>query len=482
MVAFAVRRPGQDVTAESVIAHCRELIASYKRPREVRFVDALPKLPNGKVEEILVASAAVELDTPDPSVLKARMTSMSYQTLLIEKSDGVGILTLNRPQKKNAMNPQLHKDMTAALEELRYDDAVRVLIITGAGDTFCAGMDLKEVFYELQDQAGVASTIALSGWQPTGAGAHCVTTPSRPSPWSTDIASAVPFPLWKAFANLRDRSAENATVGLSEINFKGFPGGSVSKTLANLFRPRDALLYGMTGRRFDGKTAADIGFVNLAFPTAQLREETLRIAREIAGKDPAALRTTKEAYRFSRWKMTWEASMNFTNAKEEELQHRQRVGWKQDGVGDFVKGKFKPGLEGSTRRSGRSEQTRELISDRAAASPLPRAQRAGRGGGGGQFLHQTKEPPTPSLPATRFARGGRERSLSWCDLWQATRLQPQLPAAQPDQRSGNQQSDHGDRSNQVGARRTIRRRSVAASCQSRGQLRGIAVMPSGATA
>jgi acyl-CoA synthetase (AMP-forming)/AMP-acid ligase II len=51
VVAFAVKRPGQDVTAESVIAHCRELIASYKRPREVRFVDALPKLPNGKVEK-----------------------------------------------------------------------------------------------------------------------------------------------------------------------------------------------------------------------------------------------------------------------------------------------------------------------------------------------------------------------------------------------------------------------------------------------
>ena len=58
-------------------------------------------------------------------------------------------------------------------------------------------------------------------------------------------------------------AAEEATFGLSEINFKGFPGGAVSKSLANLLRPRDALLYAMTGRRFDGKTAASIGLVIL---------------------------------------------------------------------------------------------------------------------------------------------------------------------------------------------------------------------------
>jgi acyl-CoA synthetase (AMP-forming)/AMP-acid ligase II len=51
VVAFVVRKPSQDATAEHIISHVRELIASYKRPREVRFVDMLPKLPNGKVEK-----------------------------------------------------------------------------------------------------------------------------------------------------------------------------------------------------------------------------------------------------------------------------------------------------------------------------------------------------------------------------------------------------------------------------------------------
>ena len=269
------------------------------------------------------------------------ITGMSYKTLLIEKSDGVAILTFNRPDKKNAMNPQLHEDMTAALEELRYDDAARVLILTGAGDTFCAGMDLKEVFYELRDQPARYDRVLRLATEWRGR-----TLRHYPKP---TIAMVNGYCFGGAFSIVEGCdlavAAEEATFGLSEINFKGFPGGSVSKSLANLFRPRDALFYGLTGRRFDGRTAASIGFVNLAFPAAQLGAETLKLAREIAAKDPAALRATKEAYRFS-LEMPWEAAMNFAMAKEEELQHRQRIGWKTEGVGDFVQGKFKPGLQG----------------------------------------------------------------------------------------------------------------------------------------
>jgi trans-feruloyl-CoA hydratase/vanillin synthase len=266
---------------------------------------------------------------------------MSYKTLLIEKSDGVAILTFNRPDKKNAMNPQLHEDMTAALEELRYDDAARVLILTGAGDAFCAGMDLKEVFYELRDQPARYDRVLRLATEWRGR-----TLRHYPKP---TIAMVNGYCFGGAFSIVEGCdlavAAEEATFGLSEINFKGFPGGSVSKSLANLFRPRDALFYGLTGRRFDGRTAASIGFINLAFPAAQLRAETLKLAREIAAKDPAALRATKDAYRFS-LEMPWEAAMNFAMAKEEELQHRQRIGWKTEGVGDFVQGKFKPGLQG----------------------------------------------------------------------------------------------------------------------------------------
>jgi len=76
----------------------------------------------------------------------------TYETLLIKKSDGVAVISLNRPTKRNAMNPTLHREMTAALEELRSDAATKVIVITGAGDVFCAGMDLKEFFIALKDK------------------------------------------------------------------------------------------------------------------------------------------------------------------------------------------------------------------------------------------------------------------------------------------------------------------------------------------
>src|ERR1700720_243422 len=262
-------------------------------------------------------------------------------TVTVQIEDAVAIITLNRPAKRNAMSPTLHLEMADVLEKLRYEPASRVLIITGAGESFCAGMDLKQFFMDLKDNPPEFDRIfrIATEWR-------FRTLRYYPKP---TIAMVNGYCFGGAFSIVEGCdlavAAEEATFGLSEINFKGFPGGSVSKSLANLFRPRDALFYGLTGRRFDGRTAASIGFVNLAFPAAQLRAETLKLAREIAAKDPAALRATKEAYRFS-LEMPWEAAMNFAMAKEEELQHRQRIGWKTEGVGDFVQGKFKSGRRG----------------------------------------------------------------------------------------------------------------------------------------
>jgi len=266
---------------------------------------------------------------------------MTYPTLTLERSNGVALVTLNRPDKKNAMNPQLHEDMTALLEELRYDEAARVVVITGAGDAFCAGMDLKEVFHALKDKPAQYDRVIRVSTEWRGRTLRYFPKPT--------IAMINGFCFGGAFSIVEACdlaiAADEATFGLSEINFKGFPGGAVSKSLANLLRPRDALFYAMTGRRFDGRTAAQIGLVNFSVPRARLEQETLQIAAEIAGKDPAALRATKDSFRFA-LEMTWEASMSYTGAKEEELTNRQRVGWKEEGVGDFVQGKFKPGLEG----------------------------------------------------------------------------------------------------------------------------------------
>lgn len=264
----------------------------------------------------------------------------TYETLLIDKSEGVATISLNRPAKRNAMNPTLHREMTAALEALRHDDEAKVVVITGAGDVFCAGMDLKEFFIALKDKPAEYETVWKMAIEWRGR-----TLRYFPKPI---IAMVNGYCFGGAFSIVEGCdlafAADDATFGLSEINFKLFPGGSVSKSLANLMRPRDALYYGMSGDKFDGVEAVRIGFINRSFPKAKLVEETVAIARNIAGKDPHALRATKEAYRFS-LEMSWEAAMNYSMAKELELVQRQSDAFRKEGIKDFLDGKYKPGLE-----------------------------------------------------------------------------------------------------------------------------------------
>ena len=266
---------------------------------------------------------------------------MQYQTLIVEKKDKVARIVFNRPDKKNAMSPQLHIDMTAALEALRYDDEAAVLVLTGAGEAFCAGMDLKEFFHELKGKPAEYDRVLRMAVEWRGR-----TLRQFPKP---TIAMVNGYCFGGAFSIVEGCdlaiAADEAQFGLSEINFRMFPGGSVSKSLANLMRPRDALLYAMTGRRFDGRKAAEIGFVNQSVPRARLEAETMALARELASKDPVALQACKDAYRVS-LEMPWDVAISYAMAKEHEVFVLQKGAWVEQGVGDFVKGLYKPGLEG----------------------------------------------------------------------------------------------------------------------------------------
>jgi trans-feruloyl-CoA hydratase/vanillin synthase len=274
---------------------------------------------------------------------------MKYDTILVDLADGVATLTLNRPEKKNAMNPRLHEEVTHALERLRYDDAARVVVVTGAGDSFSAGMDLKEFFIELKDKPAEYDRITRVSVEWRGR-----TLRHFPKP---TIAMVNGHCFGGAFTIVEAcdlaTAAEDAKMGLSEINFKMFPGGSVSKSMGNLLRPRDYLWYAMTGRPFTGKIAAEIGFVNFAFPRERLREETMAAAREIAGKDPSALRATKDAYRHS-LKMDWDAAMSYASAMEAQHVQRQSDAFRKEGIGDFLDKKYRPGL-GGHEQAGRGK-------------------------------------------------------------------------------------------------------------------------------
>ena len=261
--------------------------------------------------------------------------------VLVEEDNGIVTLTFNRPEKRNAMNPDLHRAMHENLTRLRFDKRVRVLIITGAGESFSAGQDLKEYFFNLsEDEAQLereriraianewrshllrlfhAPTIAaVNGW--CFGGAFSIVS-------SCDIAIA----------------AEEATFGLSEINFKQLPGGMVTKNISEILRPRDALYYALMGEPFDGKKAADIGFVTKAVPKKDLWKEVRRIADALREKDPVALRAAKELFKIN-LRMDYEEAYAFSAAKGDQLTLNQRGAWIESGIGDFMKGKYRPGL------------------------------------------------------------------------------------------------------------------------------------------
>ncbi len=268
-------------------------------------------------------------------------------TVTVEIENAIATVTLNRPTKRNAMSPALHIEMADILEKLRYEKTSRVLVITGAGESFCAGMDLKQFFVELKDNPPEFDRIfrLATEWRYRTLRHYPKPTIAMINGYCFGGAFSIVEGCDLAFA------AKEATFGLSEINFKHYPGGSVSKSLANLLRPRDALFYAMTGRTFGGDRAAEIGFVNAAHPLSVLKKETMAIAEELAQKDPDALAACKDGYRFS-LEMSADAAINYAAAKSDQLSLRQKDSWRSEGIGDFLEGKYRPGLAGHQKSEG----------------------------------------------------------------------------------------------------------------------------------
>lgn len=273
--------------------------------------------------------------------MSGREYTYDYKTICAEFDDGVCLLTLDRPDKRNAMNPVLGEEITDALEKLRNDKRCRVLVITGAGESFCAGMDLKEFFIDLQDKPAEydrAHRVAVE-WRGR-------TLRLFPKP---TIAMVNGHCFGGAFTIVEGCdlavAAEDAKMGLSEINFKMFPGGSVGKSMGNLLRPRDYMLYALTGRPMTGKIAAEIGLINYAVPRQDLRDDVMALAHEIAAKDASALQATREIYTNS-IDMNWDTAMNYALALQSAHTARQANAFREEGIGDFLKKKYKPGLGG----------------------------------------------------------------------------------------------------------------------------------------
>jgi trans-feruloyl-CoA hydratase/vanillin synthase len=264
----------------------------------------------------------------------------AYETIRVETADGITTVTLDRPDKRNAMNPQMHREMYDALTRLEGEPDTRVLVITGAPPAFCAGQDLKEYFKDTEEDAHQRNLNRRisNDWRdrilrmfprPTIAmvNGHCFGG-------AFTIVAACDFAI----------AAEDATFGLSEVNWGAIPGGLVSKVISTQMAYRDALYYAMTGERFDGRRAGEIRFVNRAVPAAELHDEVMALAQRLASMDAAALQATKTAFK-QVIDMDHEQAYWWLAAKSNELtlQHaRDEQGG--EGIDRFLAKEYRPGM------------------------------------------------------------------------------------------------------------------------------------------
>jgi trans-feruloyl-CoA hydratase/vanillin synthase len=277
--------------------------------------------------------------------------SSAEKPVKVQLEAGIAWVILNRPEKRNAMNPALNAEMIRVLDELEEDERCQVLVLTGAGEAFSAGMDLKEYFRET-DKAPTGVQIRVrreaNQWQWKRLATYSKPTIAMVNGWCFGGAFT---PLVACDLAIAD---EKAQFGLSEINWGIPPGSVVSRALAATIGQRNALHYIMTGEPFDGKRAAEMGLVNRAVPAAQLREEVMKLAEVLKAKNPAVLRAAKVGFKLAR-EMPWELAEDYLYAKLEQSQFLDRENGREAGLNQFLDAKtFRPGLSTYERDAKKS--------------------------------------------------------------------------------------------------------------------------------
>jgi enoyl-CoA hydratase len=205
--------------------------------------------------------------------------------VLVDKQDGIAVVTLNRPDKLNALNRELRSSFCHTMQELRRDQNVRVVIITGAGRAFCVGLDLRELgtrasgirdegdanFISVIDDMEVPVIAAVNGFAITG---------------GFELALACDIIIAAEEAQFADT---HARVGV-------MPGGGMSARLPRAVGIRKAKELSLTGNYFSARDAERMGLVNTVVPRDQLLAFARGMASQIASANQTIVRQMKHLY------------------------------------------------------------------------------------------------------------------------------------------------------------------------------------------
>ncbi|MFC2041181.1 enoyl-CoA hydratase/isomerase family protein [Chloroflexota bacterium] len=203
---------------------------------------------------------------------------MTYNTIILEKKDGIAKITLNRPKAMNALSEELLSELVAALDDIEKDDSVNVVILTGAGRAFSAGRDLQGIVegrewvgglrYKALEDLSKPVIAAVNGYCFTG---------------SFELAMCADIII----------ASENAVFGDTHARFGIVPGGGQTQRLPRQIGPKKAKELIFTSDMISAQEAERIGIVNKVVPADKLEEAAMEMAEKILKNIPETIRTVK---------------------------------------------------------------------------------------------------------------------------------------------------------------------------------------------
>jgi len=256
-----------------------------------------------------------------------------YKTLIYEKKENIGLLTINRPEKLNAISNELISELKNLLDKIENDEELRVLMVTGAGDkAFVAGADIKELVDRDANQGRKVSQER----QEIFSRIENLTVPVIAAVNGYALGGGLELAL---ACSIRICS-EKAQFGAPEVKLGIIPGDGGTQRLPRLVGLGRAMELILTGDFIDAQEAYRIGLVNKVFPQEELMDKATELAKKIASRPPLAVRFAKEAVNRSQ---EGEAASGF--ALESYLHALScTTEDKKEGVSAFLekrKGKFK---------------------------------------------------------------------------------------------------------------------------------------------
>ncbi|OQX27922.1 MAG: enoyl-CoA hydratase [Desulfobacteraceae bacterium IS3] len=228
---------------------------------------------------------------------------MNFECIIYEKSEGIAVIKLNRPKVLNAMNRQLWLDVQAALEDVRNDSEIKVLIFTGEGRAFSTGADLKEsktrtleAYREYLVELQEASRKIIRFEKPTIAAINGYALGS-----GYELALACDIRI----------AAEDAQIGSPEARVTSSVTGGAMRLIQNLIGPGKARELLFTAENIDGKEAERIGLVNKAVPSERLMDTVREMAKKIAVNSSFSLKMIKKGLLMAQGEASLESLMDY---------------------------------------------------------------------------------------------------------------------------------------------------------------------------